>query len=94
MRYFCTYFDSNYLDRGLALYNSLMRHAGRFRLWVLCFDDAAFDTLRSLALPGLEPIALAEFEKGDDALLAAKTNRSRFEYYFTCTPSLPLYLLA
>ena len=30
---------------------------------------------------------------GDILLLAAKQNRSRVEYYFTCTPSLPLYIL-
>jgi hypothetical protein len=72
----------------------LARHCPRFTLWVLCFDDATFDLLRESGLPGLEPIRLSEFEAGDEALLAAKTNRPRVEYYFTCTPSLPRYLLA
>lgn len=94
MRFFCTYFDANYLPRALALYRSLRRHCPLFQLYALCLDDASYRALGQLALPGVEPIALAEFERGDEALLAAKRNRSRVEYYFTCTPSLPLYVLA
>ena len=93
MRYFCTYFDRHYFLRGLALYHSLQEHAGPFTLWVLCFDEWSHDVLAKLALPDLRPIALADFERGDDALLAVKPTRSRVEYYFTCTPSLPLYVL-
>ena len=93
MLYFCTYFDSNYLTRGLALYRSLVRHTMPFRLWVLCFDDLTHEILQKLALPQVHPILLADFECGDEQLLRAKGNRSRIEYYFTCTPSLPLYIL-
>jgi hypothetical protein len=93
MLYFCTYFDSNYLVKGLALYRSLRRQDAPFRLWVLCFDDIAYKALQTLALPEVYPIALREFEAGDEELLQVKGNRSRIEYYFTCTPSLPLYIL-
>ena len=90
---FCTYFDQNYLARGLALYRSLIENCEGAQLWVLCFDDATYRTLKELSLPGLHPIALEEFERGDEPLKTAKTNRSSIEYYFTCTPSLPLYIL-
>ena len=93
MFYFCTYFDSNYLIQGLALYRSLVRHSVPFRLWVLCFDDMAHEILQNLALPEVNPISLRDFEDGDRELLRAKENRSQIEYYFTCTPSLPLYIL-
>jgi hypothetical protein len=93
MLYFCTYFDSNYLIRGLTLYRSLIRHVAPFRLWVLCFDDLTYEVLQKLALPEVVPISLRNFEEGDEQLLKAKSNRSRVEYYFTCTPSLPLYIL-
>src|SRR3989304_6037026 len=93
MLHFCTYFDRNYLAQGLTLYRSLMEHAGPFTLWVLCFDDPARDVLSRLNLANLRPVSLQEFEKGDEALQNAKRNRSRVEYYFTCTPSWLLYLL-
>ena len=93
MYYFCSYFDRNYLPRGLALYSSLRKNCSEFRLWVLCMDDATYAALTQLALPEIELIALQDFEEGDAALLAAKQNRSKIEYYFTCTPSLPLFVL-
>jgi hypothetical protein len=92
-RHFCTYFDHRYLPHGLALTASLRRHCRDFRLWALCLDDAAYAALKALAIPEVTPIALADFERGDDALAAAKQNRSTIEYYFTCTPSLPLFVL-
>jgi len=90
--YFCTYFDRNYLPHGLALYRSLRDHCPEFRLWVLCMDDVTYGILGNLDLPGVHTIALGDFERGDEPLLGAKQNRSRVEYYFTCTPSLPLYI--
>lgn len=93
MFYFCTYFDQHYLARGLALYRSLREHCPEFQLWVLCMDEAAYQKLSELKLPGLLPIAMEEFERNDEPLKIAKTNRSRIEYYFTCTPSLPLHVL-
>ncbi len=90
---FCTYFDRNYLTRGLALHRSLRENCPDFRLWVLCMDDETYRVLNELDLPEVEPIALQDFENGDALLLAAKPSRSRVEYYFTCTPSLPLYIL-
>ncbi len=93
MRHFCTYFDSNFLVRGLTLYRSLARHAEPFALWVLCLDEATHDTLTRLNLPNLRPVALDDLEQADPELRAAKTNRSQIEYYFTLSPSWPLYLL-
>ena len=93
MYYFCTYFDQHYLSRGLALYRSLKAHCPAFRLWVLCMDERAHDILTQMALPEVQLIRLEEFEEGDEPLLSAKQNRTRIEYYFTCTPSLPLFVL-
>ena len=92
-RRYCTYFDRHYLLRGLALYRSLKQHAEPFTLHVLCFDDFSYDVLTKLAQPDLLPIALADFERHDAALSAAKATRSKVEYYFTCSPSLPIYVL-
>lgn len=93
MRYFCTYFDHHYLPRGLALYQSLRRHCPSFELWVLCMDRLSYDVLSQLGLSDVHLISLEDVEKGDEELLRAKQNRSMIEYYFTFTPSLPLYIL-
>ena len=37
-------------------------------------------------------IALEQFEAGDSDLLKAKAERSLVEYFWTCTPSLPLFI--
>lgn len=93
MRYFCTYFDHNFLTRALVLYDSLREHSSPFKIWMLCFDNEAYATLTRLNLPDVIPIALDDFERDDSALRAAKDNRSKIEYYFTCTPTLPRYVL-
>jgi len=93
MHHFCTYFDRNYLAQGLTLCRSLTDHAGPFTLWVLCFDDITHEVISGLNLSNVRPVSLQEFEGGDEALLKAKRNRSRVEYYFTCTPSWLLYLV-
>jgi hypothetical protein len=93
MRYFCTYFDSNYLHRGLALHESLCAHAGDFALWVLCFDQTTFELLNRLHLPSLHTIRREDFESAYPALLSIKATRSPVEYYLTTTPLLPRYVL-
>jgi hypothetical protein len=92
-RHFCTYLDHRYLTRGLALAGSLLRHCPDVRLWVLCLDDVSHAALVALGLPHVVPISLADFERDDRPLQVARSNRSLIEYYFTCTPSLPLFVL-
>src|SRR5260370_41744028 len=93
MRHYCTYFDVNYLTRGLALHESLQKQSKEdFTLWVLCFDEATHDALTRMNLPEIKPVRLDEYERDDLALQNAKKNRTMVEYYWTCSPSLPLYL--
>lgn len=87
----CTLFDSNYLDKGIVLYNSLANVSKDFCLYVLAMNDKCFDVLADLNLEFLKPIRLEDFE--NEALLAAKENRSRGEYCWTCSSSLIKYLL-
>ena len=92
-RVYCTYFDHNYLSRGLALYHSLQRHAPGARLWVLCLSDTCYQTLAKLDLPNLIPRSLAEFEAADPEVAATRSTRSTIEYYFTCSPAWMLFVL-
>ncbi len=92
MKYqFCTLFDKNYLFKGLALHSSLQQHCKNYTLWVLCMDDVVYSMLKRMNLPNVKLIHLSEFE--DEELLKAKADRTPVEYCWTCTPSLPLYLL-
>ena len=87
VRHFCTYFDKNYLSRGLALYHSLRAHHPSFRLYVGSFDDETTGFLRRQALPHLVILPAADLEAHDPELAATRTTRSRVEYFFTSTPS-------
>lgn len=93
MIHYCTYFDRNYLTRAIALHGSLVRHSSPFTLWALCFDDDAYAALEALQLAGVEPISLAELEAADPELREVKGSRTIVEYYFTCSPSLPLHIM-
>ncbi len=91
MRYYVTYFDSNYLTRGLVMYRSLLRQGDDFHLWIICFDDLVYELLNKLQLEKVTLIPLEQFE--DEELLKIKPQRSRKEYCWTCTPSTALYVL-
>lgn len=91
MHSFCTLFDSNYLTRGLAMYESLKATDENFVLYVVCFDDLAYECLEKCGLPNLIAISLKEFESDD--LLGIKGSRSVGEYCWTCTPHVIRYVL-
>jgi hypothetical protein len=93
-RVYCTYFDHNYLSRGLALYHSLQRHAPGARLWVLCLSEECHRTLAALGLPNLIFRSLAEFEAEDPEVAATRSTRSTIEYYFTCSPAWMRFVLS
>jgi hypothetical protein len=94
MFHFCTYFDSNYLLRGLTLYRSLLATGCDFKLHVLALDERADSALRKLRLPNLAVLTLEQLEIWEPNLLEAKSNRRLIEYFFTLSPVLPLYLLS
>lgn len=83
MHNFCTLFDSGYLTRGLAMYESLKANCTGFHLYVYAFDDLSYEILTQMNLPSLSVIPLRDFET--ERLLAVKPQRSRGEYCWTCT---------
>ncbi len=85
---YCTYFDSGYLSRALALIESLREHGDDATVWVMALDDEVPLRLAELALPGVEVITVAELEADVAELAPLKESRTRMEYYFTCTPLL------
>lgn len=93
MHYYCTYFDKNYLFKGLALYYSLLDHDDDFNLHILCLDDEAHAILNSLNLTKASLTRLADFEDENPELKEIKKTRSLVEYFWTLSPSWPLHLL-
>lgn len=90
---YCTYFDLNYLTRGLALYESLKRFDPNLSFWALCLDGDTARCLDTLRLPGIRVVTLEAIEGWAPDLIEARPGRSRVEYYFTLTPFLPLFVL-
>ncbi len=90
-RDFCTFFDKNYLARGLALYDSLMMHCPRFTLWILCMDDECFSVLTQMSLRSVRLLKVSEVE--DDAMRAVKSTRTHVEYIWMFGSQLCLYML-
>lgn len=90
--YFYTYFDSNFLCRGLALYQSLYSFLKDINLYVLCLDEKCYETVSRLAWPGIIPISLKQLEMADKDLLKVKASRTKIEYYFSCTASFGCYI--
>lgn len=88
---FCTYFDSNYLPRALAMYHSLVKTGEEFNLYAVCFDDLAYQLLIKLDKLNFIPIRLALVETPQ--LLAVKGQRTAGEYCWTCTSHVIRHVL-
>lgn len=88
---FCTLFNSNYLSRGILLYESLLDTCKNFHLYVFAFDDNTYKLLKESNFDKCTVISLKEFE--DAELLRVKPSRSSGEYCWTCTSSTILYAI-
>ena len=91
MHNYCTLFDSNYLTRGLAMYESLKKCSNNFHLFIFAFDLRSYNLLKKLNLISTTVISLDEFE--DEKLLEVKKERTTEEYCWTCTPSIIKYCI-
>jgi hypothetical protein len=90
---FCTLFNWVFLPQGIALYRSLEQTCGDgddWVLYVLCMDSLTFDVLAELSFARLRMIRFEEIE--DEALRAARANRTFAEFCWTCTTPLLLYV--
>ncbi|MCM2265292.1 MAG: hypothetical protein NDI73_08890 [Desulfuromonadales bacterium] len=92
MHHYCTFFDHRYAGKGLALFWSLVEHCAPCKLYVLCLDNETKNILLSMDRSEIEVIGFDELCSWDPSLENAKSNRSLVEFYFTCKPSLCLYI--
>lgn len=91
MMTFCTLFDSFYLDKAIALYNSLEKVTKNFCIYVFCFDDKSYNVMNSLNFPHATVLSHTVIE--NEQLRKLKMQRSKAEYCWTCTPIIIEYVL-
>lgn len=81
---FCTLFDSNYIDKGLALYDSMKRNIIDFKLYIFAFDEKCLEILSDMHLKNTILISINDIMT--PALQKLKKERTRAEFCWTCTP--------
>ncbi|PKM83380.1 MAG: hypothetical protein CVU89_01105 [Firmicutes bacterium HGW-Firmicutes-14] len=88
----CTVITKNYLVQGLALYNSLNRHTGKFHLWICCVDDTAFEILGKMNLKNATLISLKNIQ--NETLAKIEKRRKIHEFCWTLKSVFVSYLMA
>jgi hypothetical protein len=88
---FCTLFNTTYLSRGLAMYDSLEQYCEDFHLYIFAFDQHCFEILSKMELQYASVINLKAFE--NENLLAIKSGRTAQEYCWTCASSTIKYCI-
>ena len=88
---FCTLFDSNYLDKGLALYNSMRRNIEQFRLYIFAFDNKCFEVLSAMKLRNVTLVYVEDIMT--DKLRRIKGERTPAEFCWTCSSVIIEYVL-
>jgi hypothetical protein len=86
-----TLFDANYLARGLALYESGMKHVPECEFWCLCLDDESMDLLKKMGLPYVHAFSVADMK--NSALEVVRSARTRGEFAFTSKSNFLRYLV-
>jgi len=93
-RFYCTYFDKNYLARGMAFIESLQKHEIKdYELYVICMDELTMTLLKILNYTNVKLIPFDQIERSDKRLLNTKNNRSPVEYIWTAKSSIIFWLL-
>ena len=90
MEHFVTLFDLLFLPQGLALHQSMERHAGHYTLWILCMDDELHEILSEIKLTNVQLLQLSLLETKE--LKQVKLDRSVGEYCWTTTPFAPKFV--
>lgn len=92
MKYiYCTLFDSNYLDKGIAMAQSLISNSSDCMLYIYAFDKRSYEILRDWDLKNTEIILFEDIIT--DELNQIRKQRSRAEFCWTCTPFIIEYTL-
>ncbi len=89
---FCTYFDRNYLSKGICMIKSLLAHHPESNIVVLCMDEFT-EAFLSTRMPMVQVLSISSLTLSDPQYLQSRSNRSLVEWYFTTTSCLMNYLM-
>ena len=80
-RELCTYLDLQYLDKGIAMFESLCHHLHRTSIcaWSASTTSVSASSATS-ATRGSSPCTASELERADPDLLSTRIQRSQVEY--------------
>lgn len=92
-RYYCTYFNYNYLPTFLSLYDSMLEHCGNFQIFCICMDSESREYLEEIGLERAVVLDIFQVENELSDLKSARYNRSLIEFFFTSTSSINYFIL-
>jgi hypothetical protein len=93
-RNYVTFFDKNYLAKGLTLIRSLeAQDKNNWQIYIVCMDEITRLCLERLSTKKIICIPYYELFKADKELVACKDNRTYTEFMWTCTPAIILHCL-
>jgi len=88
---FCTYFDIDYLIRGLALHESLSKNCDNFTLYVLALDERVKLFFAKNHFANIIVVEIKDLENFEPRLVNLKIERKQIDFIFTLTPILIKY---
>jgi len=88
--YLCTYFDSNYLDKGKVCYHTIRKTSPDAKIFILCLDNNVYEIVSKFQ--NVIPVLPGEIEISYPELLKVKSHRLNKEYYATMTAFFPLHI--
>jgi len=91
MRYICTYFDINFLPRGMALLDSIKNNCKNFVFYILTLDNETKNYLMNLNNKNIVLINIDQYVNYFN--IDKNKYQSEKEFYFSITPSICLYIL-
>jgi hypothetical protein len=92
-RAFCTYFDANYLSRGIIMIGSLLEHDPAATVFVLCLDDTAARVLGNWFGSRITTLRTEQLHQFDPRLPTLRDQRHPWEFYATHKPVFMHFLL-
>jgi len=101
--FYYTYFDSNYLTKGLGMIASLQSHDPNAYVFAVCMDKEvdnffqndieSYEMAVRLRRDRIKPISIDEITKADSEFIETRATRSQVEWYFTATSCIANFLI-